>query len=137
MDANNNHNGKTTDFPEAPASWNTRYIDPNGFECQITLRGENGTELLEKAGKAIVYLLSNACTPYTYYRNGGYQGSSKSKTETKETTQNNGTDGTTGSNGTTHNPAWCPIHQCEMKRWDKNGRVWYSHKVDGKWCTGK
>jgi hypothetical protein len=24
-----------------------------------------------------------------------------------------------------------------MKRWDKNGRVWYSHKVDGKWCSGK
>jgi hypothetical protein len=34
-------------------------------------------------------------------------------------------------------PAWCPIHQCEMRRWDKNGRVWYSHKADGKWCCGK
>lgn len=127
MDANNNHNGKTTDFPEAPASWNTRYIDQNGFECQITLRGENGTELLEKAGKAIIYLLSNACTPFTYNRNGSHQVESKVTESKKDETHINGKD----------NPAWCPIHQCEMKRWDKNGRVWYSHKVDDKWCTGK
>jgi hypothetical protein len=51
MDASNNHNGKINDFPEAPASWNTKYITPEGFECQITLRGDSGTELLEKAGK--------------------------------------------------------------------------------------
>jgi len=127
MDANNNHNGKSTDFPEAPASWNTRYIDPNGFECQITLRGENGTELLEKAEKAITYLLSNACTPYTYSRNGSTKVEIKSSESKKDEAQASGKD----------NPVWCPIHQCEMKRWDKNGRVWYSHKVDGKWCTGK
>ena len=127
MDANNNHNGKVNDFPEAPASWNTRYITPEGFECQITLRGENGTELLEKAGKAITYLLYNACTPYTYYRNGSRQVERKPKEGNKEELKDNGND----------NPAWCPIHQCEMKRWDKNGRVWYSHKVDGKWCSGK
>jgi hypothetical protein len=125
MDVNNNHNGKVNDFPEAPASWNTRYITPEGFECQITLRGENGTELLEKAGKAISYLLSNACTPYTYYRNGSRQVESKLEENKKDTEKND------------DNPAWCPIHQCEMKRWDKNGRVWYSHKVDGKWCSGK
>src|SRR4030042_1788365 len=69
MDANN-HNGKTNDFPEAPASWNTRYIDPNGFECQITLRGESGSELLEKATIAINYLLESGCTPSVFYRNG-------------------------------------------------------------------
>jgi len=50
MNANtNNHaNGTKTSelsFDEAPASWNTRYLDPNGFECQITLRGESGSEL--------------------------------------------------------------------------------------------
>ena len=27
--------------------------------------------------------------------------------------------------------------KCEMKRWDKDGRVWYSHKADGEWCNGK
>src|SRR4030042_5258812 len=94
MDANNNHNNKVNDFPEAPASWNTRYIDPNGFECQITLRGETGSELLEKATNAINYLLKNGCFPYVY-RPGARQ-----ITEAKSSTdQSNGTNGTNGSNG--------------------------------------
>ncbi len=125
MDANNNHNNKVNDFPEAPASWNTQYIDPNGFECQITLRGESGSELLDKATIAIAYLLKNACIPYTFYRNGSRQ--TENKTEENKTEIEKNED----------NPAWCPIHQCEMKKWNKNGRVWYSHKVDGKWCSGK
>jgi len=127
MDANNNHNTKVNDFPEAPASWNTRYIDPHGFDCQITLRGETGSDLLEKATNAINYLLKNGCTPYVYYRNGSRQTESKVGVSKNEEVKNDGKD----------NPAWCPIHQCEMKRWDKNGRVWYSHKVDGEWCSGK
>jgi ribonucleotide reductase alpha subunit len=127
MDANNNHNNKVNDFPEAPASWNTRYVDPNGFECQITLRGDSGSELLEKATNAINYLLKNGCTPYTYYRNGSRQVETKPDESKKDEVKSNGKD----------NPAWCSIHQCEMKRWDKNGRVWYSHKVDGEWCSGK
>jgi hypothetical protein len=137
MDANNNHNGKVNDFPEAPASWNTRYVDPNGFECQITLRGDSGSELLEKATNAINYLLKNGCTPYVFYRSGNQQADRKSEADKKGNTQNNGTNGANGSNGTNNNPAWCPIHRCEMKRWDKDGRVWYSHKVDGHWCNGK
>jgi hypothetical protein len=127
MDANNNHNSKVNDFPEAPASWNTRYVDSNGFECQITLRGETGSDLLEKAANAINYLLKNGCTPFTYYRNGSRQVENKPDENNKEAAKSNDKD----------NPAWCPIHQCEMKRWDKNGRVWYSHKFDGEWCSGK
>lgn len=50
-------------FTESPVSWNTRYITPEGFECQLTLRGESGQEVLEKADAAITYLLSNDCTP--------------------------------------------------------------------------
>ena len=127
MDANNNHNTKVNDFPEAPASWNTKYVDPNGFECQITLRGETGSDLLEKAANAINYLLKNGCTPYVYYRNGSQKPATKTEESKQEDIKSDGKD----------NPAWCPIHQCEMKRWDKNGRVWYSHKADGEWCSGK
>ena len=134
MNANNsNHtNGTKTSelsFDEAPACWNTRYLDPNGFECQITLRGESGSELLEKAASAIAYLLKNGCVPYVYRSSAGRKDSSAS--ESQEAKNGN------GKNGSSDNPAWCPIHQCEMKRWDKEGRVWYSHKVDGKWCSGK
>jgi hypothetical protein len=136
MNANNNQTPKANDqplseltFSEAPASWNTRYIDPNGFECQITLRGENGSELLEKAANAIAYLLQNGCAPYTF-RPGIRQTENKTGEAKNGKPQSNG-------NGNSDNPSWCAIHQCEMKRWEKDGRVWYSHKVDGQWCTGK
>ena len=140
---NNTNTSKTSElsFDEAPASWNTRYIDPNGFECQITLRGETGSELLEKAASAITYLLKNGCTPYVYRAasrsNGEAKNTPEKSCEAPESNGTNGTDGPYGTNSRYANPAWCPIHQCEMKRWDKNGRVWYSHKVDGQWCSGK
>ncbi len=129
MNANNNHISKVNDFPEAPASWNTKYINPNGFECQITLRGESGSELLEKAANAINNLIENGCTPYIYYRSGTRQAENKTDVVKKEDLQLN--------EDQKDDPAWCPIHQCEMKRWDKEGRTWYSHKGDNGWCQGK
>lgn len=32
---------------------------------------------------------------------------------------------------------WCAIHQTTMKQTTKDGRSWYSHRVDGRWCKGK
>jgi hypothetical protein len=69
---------------EAPASWNTRYMTPDGFVCQLTLRGETGSELLEKAASAIAYLLKNGCTPYVYRSSAGRKDSSASETQTSE-----------------------------------------------------
>ena len=136
MTANNIQTTKTNGqtltelpFSEAPASWNTRYLDPSGFECQITLRGETGQELLEKAHSAIAFLLENGCTPFIY------RPSSAAKAAETPKNGNNGESSGNG-NGNGHkdgDPAWCPIHQCEMKRWDKDGRVWHNHKVDGQW----
>ena len=121
MTTNNNkkstQNGDTA-FSEAPASWNTRYVHPSGFECQITLRCDTGSELLEKANLAIEYLRQNDCQPYTYYRGGSSQ---------KKNNNSNGND----------DDSWCPIHECHMRKWEKDGRVWYSHKVNGEWCKGK
>ena len=119
-----------TQMAEAPASWNTRYISPEGFECQLTLRAESGSELLEKVNSAITYLLSNDCTPYTYNR-GGYRGKSGNSKPKQSTSENS------SGNGQSDNSAWCPTHECEMKRWEKDGRVWFSHKVNGDWCKGK
>lgn len=123
---NNNSTALGTQMAEAPASWNTRYISPEGFECQLTLRAESGSDLLEKVSGAITYLLNNNCVPYTFNR-GGYQSPAKSKS----------TNGNNSNQAQSDDPAWCPIHQCEMKRWEKDGRVWYSHKVDDDWCKGK
>lgn len=121
-----NHSSKISAFPEAPASWNTRYIDSLGFECQITLRGETGSELLEKAANALRYLLENGCVPLVYTRNGNRQSETKPEERVIEQADSN-----------KDNADWCPIHQCAMKRWEKDGRVWYSHKMDGSWCRGK
>jgi hypothetical protein len=103
---------------EAPASWNTRYITPIGFVCQLTLRGENGRDLLEKANSAMEWLLENDFKPVENGTNHSQNGHS--------------------SDGISKDPAVvCPIHQVEMRKWEKNGNVWFSHKVDGNWCTGK
>ena len=35
-------------------------------------------------------------------------------------------------------PGYCRIHGCAMRRHEKNGEVWYSHKdAAGAWCRGK
>ena len=103
-------------FTEAPASWNTRYITPEGFTCQITIRGENGKDLLDKAGIALSYLMEHGYKPEENHRY----------------SRNHNT-----SNGQTGNK-WCALHECELKRFEKDGRVWFSHKADdGSWCRGK
>jgi hypothetical protein len=115
---------------EAPASWNTRYLTPDGFECQLTLRGESGMDLLEKVQGAIAFLLKNGCTPSINIY---------SKPRPTPTPSNNGHNGSAEqSNGNDPDErSFCPIHQCTMKRWEKDGRVWYSHKAGDQWCTGK
>lgn len=38
----------------------------------------------------------------------------------------------------TPDPAWCPVHQVAMKRRERNGEVWYSHRLpDGTYCKGR
>ena len=105
---------------EAAASWNTRYQTPEGFVCQITLRGETGMELLEKANSAITWLQENGFQP------GESFGFRKSNSVSSTPANGNGSD-----------PALCPIHNTQMKKWEKDGKVWYSHKTDAGWCTGK
>ncbi len=89
---------------EAPASWNTSYVTQDGFVCRITLRGETGKDLLDKASVALSYLMEH-----------GFQPERSQRRDTK----------------------LCPIHQAEMKKFEKNGKSWYSHKLDdGSWCNG-
>ena len=98
-----------TTFLEAPASWNTRYVTPAGFVCQLTLRGENGKDLLERAGVALAYLADHQYLPDAgFHKN--VNGDSK----------------------------LCPIHQCEMKKRERDGKTWFSHRLEtGDWCYGK
>ena len=121
---NDNH----TPCVEAPASWNTRYITLDGFECQLTLRADNGQEVLEKAQGAIAFLLKSGCTP-------SFHGHFPHAENSQQANGGGSTPPTNGNNG--HDRNWCPIHDCEMRKWEKDGRVWYSHKVGDQWCSGK
>jgi hypothetical protein len=96
-----------TTFLEAKASWTVRYATPAGFSCMLTLRGENGKDLLEKADLALAYLADHQYLPDTSFRKNG-NGESKH----------------------------CPIHQIDMKHREKDGKTWYSHKTDTGWCYG-
>ena len=134
MNTNNNphpNGAKTSDqpFPEAPASWNTKYVDPSGFECQITLRAENGLELLEKAKSAIAYLLKSGCIPSVFNKGNNHQPKPNGTSEPSDIP------GTNGNEASDH--SWCSIHQVEMRKWQKDGKVWYSHKIGNTWCSGK
>jgi hypothetical protein len=118
------NNGTTQSFNESPASWNTRFITPDGFTCQLTLRADTGTELLERAKSALSFLREQGNIPfYGYSRDNG-----KNETSPQEKVI---------VNHSSDDPAYCPIHQCEMKRWEKGGKVWYSHKTPDGWCNGK
>ena len=107
---------------EAPASWNTRYVTPDGFVCQLTLRGETGKDLLDKANAALTWL-----------KDKGYLPSENNSYRSKNTSAK-----TSNVDANPDKPApICPIHQVAMKCFQKNGKTWYSHKVDDGWCTGK
>jgi hypothetical protein len=123
-------------YTESPVSWNTRYVSPDGFECQLTLRGETGQEVLEKATAAITHLLKVGCHPAV--SNKSFSRSSKPSTGGEKSNNSSSTDKEQGTaNPDSQSNTWCTIHHCEMKRWEKDGRVWYSHKINGAWCIGK
>jgi len=117
-------------YTEAPASWNTRYVTPAGFICQITLRGDSGKDLLEKANIALNWLMENNFLPCENTFKPKFNGKKSESSNTKSNNQIG------DSSEQAANP--CPIHHCEMRRFEKNGRIWYSHKTDdGGWCNGK
>lgn len=94
---------------EANASWISRYVTPAGFICQITLRGENCKDLLEKTGLVLSYLAAHQYMPDTGFRKNG-NGDGKLR----------------------------PIHNSEMKCRERDGKSWFSHRLEtGDWCFGK
>ena len=117
-------------FTEVPASWNVRYRTPEGFDAMLTLRGESGAELLPKTEAAVKWLLEHGCRPADGHNgnDGGKQANGKAAHEPQPPPML--ADGTP-------DPGWCAIHGCAMKRRERDGQVWYSHKVGDSWCKGK
>ena len=114
-------------YSEALATWMTRYLDPSGFECMLSIQAETGTQVIKKAEGAIVHLSEMKCLPL---HPGNHNGNGQEKASTSETTVEVKQDDNSGK-------TICPIHHVEMTRWSKNGRTWYAHRWENGWCKGK
>ena len=125
--SNENLSEQQIGYIEAMATWSTRYLDPLGYECLLSLEGENGSEVLKKAIGALAHLIENDCQPLLSNHHNGHG--------TNQQQKSNGTEMVKPS-GNGKNPI-CPIHNIEMTLWQKNGRSWYSHRWEGGWCYGK
>ena len=109
-------------YSEASATWTTRYLDPSGYECMLSIQAETGAEALRKAEGALTHLTEAKCLPYHRDSHNG-QGNGHKAGATIMVRQEG------------KNPA-CPIHNIEMQKWSKNGRTWHSHRWDDGWCNG-
>jgi len=97
---------------EAPASLTIRFAIRD-FDTLLSLRDVSGRALLDKLGPVLDKLAELGATPAG---NGNGHG-----------------------NGAGHGAETrvCPIHNAEMRKREKDGQVWYSHKLaDGSYCRG-
>ena len=100
-------------FSEAPASFNVKFV-LNGYDAMLTLRDTSGLPLLRKAAALGKALNEMGATP------------------TARGTRGNGAA-----------PKVCPVHHVEMRRHERSGQVWYSHKAINPdtgveyWCKGE
>lgn len=114
-------------YIEATSTWSTRYVDPSGFECLLSIQAETGSEALKKAESAISHLLEAECAPlHKNISSGNHKGNGNNSNATIMVK----------TDGDGKNPI-CPIHNIEMQKWSKNGRTWYSHRWEDGWCQGK
>ena len=105
------------------ATWSTRYLDPLGYECLLSLEGENGSAVLKKAVGSLAHLIENDCQPLLSNGYGnGREGKSTGTVMGKPS-------------GDGKNPV-CPLHGVEMTKWNKAGRTWFSHRWNDGWCNG-
>jgi hypothetical protein len=107
----------TRTWTEAPASANIKFR-LNGFDTMLTLRADSGAELLPKLEAAMDWLAKKGAAP-TASANGNGGGNGQAETKV------------------------CPIHHVKMRRREKNGQSWWSHKAtdpdtgEEYWCRGE
>lgn len=94
----------------------------SGYRATLALSGENGSDLLGKAGTVIETLTAMGAAPTASAVNGNGNGAAEAEPETKI----------------------CPLHHAPMKRrTGQGGDVWYSHRAMDPdtgaeyWCRGK
>ena len=101
-------------LPEAPVSI-TLKATLHGHEVMVTLRGVDFTSVKAQVEQASEWLsVQSTAQPPT-------RPPSQDKTQP-----------------TQDDSPYCHAHKAVLKRYERNGQVWYSHKTaDGRWCRGK
>ena len=115
-------------WTEAPASVNIK-CNIEGFDVMLTLRGESGSEVIPVLLTALRFLMDNGARP----SGNGRRGNGKPVANQQPASQQSAPVMGDGQ----PDPAYCPIHGVVMKRREKDGQVWHSHKVGDSWCRGK
>ncbi len=88
-----------------------------GFPCELTLTDSDTKTLMTRALAALEWLASQGFEPP----------GTATATPAKAPTLPDGTP----------DPAWCAVHGVAMTRRERDGQVWYSHKLpDGTYCKG-
>jgi hypothetical protein len=101
-------------LPEAPVSI-TLKATLNGHDVMVTLRGVDFASVKAQVEQASQWLSIQApAQPPT-------QPPAQGKTQPAH-----------------EDSPYCHAHKAVLKRYERNGQVWYSHKTaDGRWCRGK
>ena len=92
-----------TALAEAPVSWNTRYVDPRGFDCMLTLRGDNLKTVMTTATAALTAMAAQGCKPSNGHAPSAGNGNGSSSSSTQA--------------------PMCPTHKTPMKQSQHGG--WY------------
>lgn len=104
------------------AELNLFFKTQDGFKGHLQLHAPTGKEVLEQSAGALAHFAAHGFVP---------EHSTAVAASTEPTRQDLPQDGTASA-------SYCTIHNCEMKRREKDGQVWYSHKIAGTddWCRG-
>lgn len=134
---------------EAPYSVNFLARNPNGFEMQFTLRATGENDLFEHIESVTARLLQGGFEPIgrSFGRSESRPAARVSETPKVEPPVASAPlfeDAWTGGEieeAPQDSASWCSIHNVEMRRYERDGEVWYSHKAQGErgeyWCKGK
>ncbi len=119
---------KAEPLGEAPASMNWYGVTKGGWNVQFTLRDTDEYVLLTRFGDFVKKLEEYYVTPKGKQNGNG-----------KPVTQPTVSPNTPAPEFPNADPGYCTIHDTPMKEWEKEGRTWFSHKIEGteSWCKGK
>lgn len=117
---------KDEQLAEAPASINFKGVTKGGWDVMFTLRDVDEYVLLTRFGDFVKKLDEFLVTP-----KGKQNGNGSKPVPVSQDTP--------APEFPSADPGYCTIHDTPMKEWEKDGRTWFSHKIEGTetWCKGK